>query len=109
MRFSVARAVTEGGLPFRPFLEPILRTRPSKKMPDSHPRDPSLPPPASIAPPGDGEPRRVAVVVNGRAKNVTAEVISTLDRILEGSDLFVSRRIEDAREIAQTLVHRGYS
>jgi diacylglycerol kinase family enzyme len=55
-----------------------------------------------------GPPRRVAVVVNGRAKNVTAEVISTLDRILEGSDLFVSRRIEDAREIAQTLVHRGY-
>jgi len=55
-----------------------------------------------------GPPRRVAVVVNGRAKNVTAEVISTLDRILEGSDLFVSRRIEDAREIAQTLVHRQY-
>ncbi len=52
--------------------------------------------------------RRVAVVVNGRAKNVTAQVISTLDRILEGSDLFVSRRIEDAREIAQTLVHGQY-
>jgi diacylglycerol kinase family enzyme len=78
-------------------------------MPDSHAREPSLPPPASAPPQGDGGPRRVAVVVNGRAKNVTAEVISTLDRILEGSDLFVSRRIEDAREIAQTLVHRGYS
>jgi hypothetical protein len=61
------------------------------------------------AAPGEtSAPRRIAVVVNGRAKNVTAEVISTLDRILEGSDLFVSRRIEDAREIAQTLVHRGY-
>jgi len=59
--------------------------------------------------PGEtGAPRRVAVVVNGRAKNVTAEVISTLDRILEGSDLFVSRRIEDARDIARTLVHGGY-
>lgn len=58
--------------------------------------------------PERGVPRRVAVVVNGRAKNVTAEVISTLDRILEGSDLFVSRRIEDAREIAQTLVVRQY-
>jgi diacylglycerol kinase family enzyme len=68
------------------------------------PHTPSGP---SAAPP-EGVPRRVAVVVNGRAKNVTAEVISTLDRILEGSDLFVSRRIEDAREIAQTLVHRGY-
>ena len=56
----------------------------------------------------EGLSRRVAVVVNGRAKNVNAQVISTLDRILEGSDLFVSRRIEDAREIAQTLVVRGY-
>ncbi len=52
--------------------------------------------------------RRVAVVVNGRAKNVTADVISTLDRILEGSDLFVSRNLDDAREIAKTLVVRGY-
>ncbi len=62
------------------------------------------PPPTSR----EGPSRRIAVVVNGRAKNVTAEVISTLDRILEGSDLFVSRRIEDAREIAQTLVVRQY-
>ena len=72
-------------------------------------REPSTPNPPSVR--GDapsGTTRRVAVVVNGRAKNVTAEVISTLDRILEGSDLFVSRRIEDAREIAQTLVVRGY-
>ena len=52
--------------------------------------------------------RRVAVVVNGRAKNVTADVISTLDRILEGSDLFVSRNLDDARDIARTLVVRGY-
>jgi len=65
--------------------------------------------PGGDAAPGEASPpRRIAVVVNGRAKNVTAEVISTLDRILEGGDLFVSRRIEDAREIAQTLVHRGY-
>jgi diacylglycerol kinase family enzyme len=48
------------------------------------------------------------VVVNGRAKNVTADVISTLDRILEGSDLFVSRNLDDARDIAKTLVVRGY-
>jgi diacylglycerol kinase family enzyme len=68
------------------------------------PRTPSGPSPAQP----DAVPHRVAVVVNGRAKNVTAEVISTLDRILEGSDLFVSRRIEDAREIAQTLVLRRY-
>src|SRR6185369_6431037 len=82
------------------------KTPPSAVSPDG-PRTERTP---SLVPsrPSNGAPRRVAVVVNGRAKNVTAEVISTLDRILEGSDLFVSRRIEDAREIAQTLVHRGY-
>src|ERR1051325_5052956 len=65
-------------------------------------------PPLVPATPGEGGRRRVAVVVNGRAKNVTADVISTLDRILEGSDLFVSRNLEDARDIAKTLVVRGY-
>ncbi len=57
----------------------------------------------------DSDPaRRIAVVVNGNAKSVTSDVISTLDQILMGGDLFVSRRIEDAREIAETLVERGY-
>lgn len=51
---------------------------------------------------------RVAVVVNGNAKNVTADVIATLDQILKGGDLFVSRRVEDARDIARVLVARGY-
>ncbi|HEX6275596.1 MAG TPA: diacylglycerol kinase family protein [Polyangiaceae bacterium] len=75
-------------------------------MPNS--QEPPKAPPSrteSIAPTGL---RRVAVVVNGRAKNVTADVISTLDRILEGSDLFVSRNLDDARDIARTLVVRGY-
>jgi diacylglycerol kinase family enzyme len=76
-------------------------------MSDAPPRSLPVTPEAASAR-GTAPTRRVAVVVNGRAKNVTAEVISTLDRILEGSDLFVSRRIEDAREIAQTLVHRQY-
>ncbi|MBE7479950.1 MAG: hypothetical protein HS104_08195 [Polyangiaceae bacterium] len=48
------------------------------------------------------------MVVNGNAKSVTADVISTLDQILLGGDLFVSRRLEDASEIARTLVNRGY-
>jgi diacylglycerol kinase family enzyme len=51
---------------------------------------------------------RIAVVVNGNAKNVTDEVISTLDQILMGGDLFVSHRLKDSREIAHTLVSRGY-
>src|SRR5262245_14638023 len=53
-------------------------------------------------------PPRIAVVVNGRAKNVTNEVISTLDQILKGGDLFVSMSLADARDIARTLVSRGY-
>jgi diacylglycerol kinase family enzyme len=48
------------------------------------------------------------VVVNGNAKSVTAEVIETLDQILDSGDLFVSRRIEDSEAIARTLVERGY-
>lgn len=53
-------------------------------------------------------PARIAVVVNGNAKNVTAEVISTLDQILLGGDLFVSRSLGEADEIAKVLVSRGY-
>ena len=53
-------------------------------------------------------PGRIAVVVNGNAKNVTAEVISTLDQIMQGGDLFVSRSLEEADEIARVLVTRGY-
>ncbi|MES1187757.1 MAG: diacylglycerol kinase family protein [Myxococcales bacterium] len=52
--------------------------------------------------------QRIAVVVNGNAKNATADVISTLDQILNGGDLFVSRKLSDARHIAKTLVARGY-
>ncbi len=58
--------------------------------------------------PEDVASQRIAVVVNGRAKNVTAEVISTLDQILQGGDLFVSRSLSDARDIARTLIARGY-
>lgn len=67
--------------------------------PAAEPRTPSIPPP----------PReRIAVVVNGNAKSVNDEVISTLDQILMGGDLFVSHRLEDSRDIARTLVDRGY-
>src|SRR6476660_4515429 len=55
-----------------------------------------------------GEPARIAVVVNGNAKSVTAEVIETLDQILDSGDLFVSRRVEESEGIARTLVERGY-
>jgi diacylglycerol kinase family enzyme len=59
----------------------------------------SLPPPPSSG---------VAVVVNGNAKNVTDDVISMLDQILRGTDLFVSHSLDEARRIAETVVERGY-
>lgn len=62
--------------------------------------------PGTVPPPGPGQ--RIAVVVNGNAKSVTGEVIETLDQILAGGDLFVSRRVEDSEGIAKTLVERGY-
>jgi hypothetical protein len=46
--------------------------------------------------------------VNGNAKSVTAEVIETLDQILDSGDLFVSRHVEESEGIARTLVDRGY-
>lgn len=71
---------------------------------NGHAHLPSEPPISSAG----HDSHRIAVVVNGRAKNVTAEVISTLDRILKGGDLFVSRSLDDAREIAKTLVMGSY-
>ena len=47
---------------------------------------------ALVAPPSD----RIAVVVNGNAKAVNAEVIDTLDQILSAGELFISRRVEEA-------------
>lgn len=57
---------------------------------------------------GFAAPDRIAVVVNGNARSVTSEVISTLDQILLGGDLFVSRRLEEGPELARTLLARGY-
>lgn len=55
-----------------------------------------------------GEDARIAVVLNGNAKSVTADVIATVDHLVAGGDLFVSRRIEEAETIAKTIVDRGY-
>jgi diacylglycerol kinase family enzyme len=72
-------------------------------MQDSRPSTPSGVP--RSAPPATD---RIAVVVNGNARSVTSEVISTLDQILLGGDLFVSRRLEEGPELARTIVNRGY-
>jgi diacylglycerol kinase family enzyme len=80
---------------------------------DDVPRQPPLPratdaPRRPSEPPRGGGSGRIAVVVNGNAKSVTAEVIETLDQILDNGDLFVSRRVEESEGIARTLVDRGY-
>ena len=51
---------------------------------------------------------RVAIVVNGNAKRVTDELVDMLDQIVQSGDLFVSRSLEEGREIAQTIAARGY-
>ncbi len=74
-------------------------------MDSSQPRSASMPPASE----GPSQPiPRVAVVVNGRAKSVNEEVISTLDRIMAGGDLFVSKSLSDARDIARLIIMRGY-
>lgn len=52
--------------------------------------------------------KRIAVIVNGNAKSVTEEILATLDQIVEGGDLFVSRSIEEGHDIAATVLERGY-
>ncbi len=51
---------------------------------------------------------RVAVVVNGNAKGVTEDLVEVLDQLVQSGDLFVSRSLEEGREIARTIARRGY-
>jgi diacylglycerol kinase family enzyme len=79
---------------FEGFVMEPTQVRPTGGLPASDPPNPPIP--------------RVAVVVNGRAKSVNEEVISTLDRIMAGGDLFVSKSLSDARDIARLIILRGY-
>ncbi|HEU4408550.1 MAG TPA: diacylglycerol kinase family protein [Polyangiaceae bacterium] len=75
----------------------------------AHPAPPPPPSPSAPPPAAKGAPEgRIAVVVNGNAKSVTSDVIATLDQILAGGDLFVSRHLDEVDDIARTLVDRGY-
>lgn len=51
---------------------------------------------------------RIAVVVNGNAKQVTDDLVEVLDQIVQSGDLFVSRSLEEGKDIARTIVKRGY-
>ena len=63
----------------------------------------------SVRPPPAGRyADRVAVVVNGNAKQVTDDLVEVLDQIVQSGDLVVSRSLEEGPEIAHTIVERGY-
>jgi diacylglycerol kinase family enzyme len=74
-------------------------------------RDPNSPT-AALSPEPQGSDaaaeRNVAVVVNGRARRVTQDIVESLDQILQSGDLYVSRNLEEAQKIAQTIVDRRY-
>jgi len=55
-----------------------------------------------------GATDRVAIVVNGNARQVTSDLVETLDQIVQSGDLFVSRSLEEGQDIARTIVERGY-
>lgn len=56
----------------------------------------------------DAAAGRAAVVVNGNAKGATPRLIGMLGQVVHRDDLFVSRSLEEGREIARTIVERGY-
>jgi len=49
-----------------------------------------------------------AVLLNGNARHVNAQVRRSLERVVPPEDLFLSRSEEEARSIADTVVARGY-
>ena len=55
-----------------------------------------------------GPRNRVAVIVNRKARGARAEVVEHLERLVHPRDLFVSAKVEESREIARTVVERGY-
>jgi diacylglycerol kinase family enzyme len=51
---------------------------------------------------------KTAFVLNANARAVTARLVTQLREIVPQGDLFLSRSLDDARSIAETIVRRGY-
>jgi diacylglycerol kinase family enzyme len=51
---------------------------------------------------------RVAVVLNGNARQVTDQLVESFDRVVGRGDLFLSRNLDEAHGIALSIVERGY-
>lgn len=51
---------------------------------------------------------RVAVVLNGNARQVTNQLVESFDQVVGAGDLFLSKSLDEARGIAQHIVRSGY-
>jgi len=51
---------------------------------------------------------RVAVVLNGNARQVTHQLVEAFDQVVGTGDLFLSKSLEEARSIARHIVRSGY-
>ena len=51
---------------------------------------------------------RVAVVLNGNARQVTDELVESFDQLVGSGDLFLSRSLDEAHGIALDIVEAGY-
>jgi diacylglycerol kinase family enzyme len=51
---------------------------------------------------------RVAVVLNGNARQVTDQLVESFDQVVGSGDLFLSRSLADAQDIAQSIVEAEY-
>lgn len=51
---------------------------------------------------------RVAVVLNGNARQVTDELVESFDQVVGTGDLFLSKSLTEARNIARRIVRSGY-
>ncbi|UCH29015.1 MAG: hypothetical protein JSV06_12185 [Myxococcales bacterium] len=51
---------------------------------------------------------RVAVVLNGNARQVTDQLVESFDHVVGSGDLFLSRSLDEAQGIALSIVENGY-
>lgn len=51
---------------------------------------------------------RVAIVVNGNAKQVTEDLVELLEEIVRSGDLFISRSLREGKVIARRIVEDGF-
>ena len=57
----------------------------------------------------DAQPRpKTAVVLNGNARQVTAQLVESFDQVAGAGELFLSRSLDEAQRIAHDIVNAGF-